>query len=225
MSDRWHEYIRRGVEQAGGPIPFALQQWEFLQPVVSCLRRVTPPHGRVLEVGCGSAILPSLLAHFGYEVTALDNDERIVAFGREMADYFRSPAQVHVGDAHNLGPWHGRFDVVYSLGVVEHFDPPVTSALLAEQARCAPTVVAVVPTRHTRYAARVTDERLYSRRAFANLVRQAGLSVTESFVYGSLPTWTARQLGRFAPKALYRPYQDLFTYGMGICVVGRVPAA
>jgi SAM-dependent methyltransferase len=221
MSDRWHEFIRGGVERAGGPVPFALQQWEFLQPVVACVRRVTPAGGRILEVGCGSAILPSLLAHFGYAVTAIDNDERIVALGREMATFFRSPVKVEQGDAHNLGPYHGRFDVVYSLGVVEHFDPPVTQQLLQEQGRCGPTVVAVVPSRHTHYAAPVTDERLYSRNEFVRLVRGAGFDVTESFVYGSLPTWTARQLSRVAPKVILRPIQHLCTYGMGIGVVGR----
>lgn len=221
MSDRWHDYIRGGVDRAGGPIPFAFQQWDFLRPVTECLRRVTPAGGRMLEVGCGSAILPSLLAHFGFHVTAVDNDDRIVDLGREMAAFFRSPATVERGDAFDLSPYHGRFDVAYSLGVVEHFDAPVTQKLIAEQARCAPVVVTVVPTRHTRYAAPVTDERLYTRGQFSRLVRQAGLDVTESFVYGDLPTWTAVQLGRFAPKSIYRPLQHVLTYGMGICVVGR----
>jgi SAM-dependent methyltransferase len=221
MSDRWRDYIRQGLDQAGGPFPFALQQWEFLQPVVRCLRRVTPSGGRILEVGCGSAILPSLLAHFGYQVTAVDNDERIVGLAREMAAFFRSPLSIELGDAHDLSPWHGKFDVAYSLGVVEHFDPPVTSQLIAEQARCAAAVLTAVPTKHTRFSGRVTDERLYSRGQFVQLVRHAGLDVTESFVYGSLPTWTARQLDRTAPKVMNRALQYVFTYGMGICVVGR----
>lgn len=223
MSDRWHEYIRGGVERAGGPIPFAFQQWDFLRPVIECVRRVTPPGGGVLEVGCGSAILPSLLAHFGFRVTAVDNDDRIVELGREMAEFFRSPVTVERADAFDLSPYHGRFDVAYSLGVVEHFDAPVTEKLIAEQARCAPVVVTAVPTRHTRYAAPVTDERLYTRAQFTRLVQHAGLHVTESFVYGSLPTWAAIQLGRLAPKVVYRPLQHVFTYGMGICVVGRRP--
>ena len=142
---------------------------------------------------------------------------------REMAAFFRSPLAVERGDAHYLERWYGKFDVVYSLGVVEHFDPSVTSQLIAEQARCAATVVTAVPTKHTRYSGPVTDERLYSRAQFARLVRDAGLDVKESFVYGSLPTWTARQLGRTAPKLLNRALQHLFTYGMGICVVGRKP--
>lgn len=221
MSERWNEYIRRGLERAGGPVPFALQQWEFLLPVMNCVRRMTPRGGRILEVGCGSAILPSLLAHFGYQVTAVDNDPRIVELAREMAGFFRSPLTVTSGDAHDLRPFYDRFDAAYSLGVVEHFDPPVTTHLIAEQSRCAPVVVTAVPSKHTRYSGPVTDERLYSRRAFVKLVKQANLEVTESFVYGMLPTWTAIQLSRLAPKAVYRPLQDFFTYGMGICVVGR----
>ncbi len=221
MSDHWYEYIRGGIHRAGGPIPFALQQWEFLTPVLGAIRRYAPAGGRILEIGCGSGILPSLLAHFGYRVTAVDNDERIVGLAREMTDYFRSSVAVELGDAQDLGHWHGRYDLVYSLGVVEHFEPEITARLLADQARCAPVVVAAVPTRHTHFAAPITDERLHSRARFVRIVKHAGLDVAESFVYGSLPTWTYTQLNRVLPKIILRPAQYVFTYGMGICVVGR----
>jgi SAM-dependent methyltransferase len=221
MSDRWHEYIRGGIERAGGPIPFALEQWQFLAPVVERIRRSTPQGGRILEVGAGSAIFPSLLAHFGYQVTAIDNDERIVRLGREMAEYFRAPISVACGEAHDLRPWHGGFDLVYSLGVVEHFDASETQQLLTEQSRCAPMVIAVIPSKHTHLSGSHTDERIYTRAQFARVVRGAGLDVRESFVYGDLPTWSSRQMARILPKVVTRPVRHLFTYGMGICVVAR----
>jgi SAM-dependent methyltransferase len=219
MSDRWTEYIRGGIERAGGPIPFALSQWSFLAPITAAIQRNTPARGRLLDIGCGAGIYSSLLAHHGYQVTGIDEEPRIVALAREMAEYFRAAAAFEQGSAFHLQPWHGRFDVVYSLGVVEHFDADVTVKLIEEQARCAPVVVIAVPTRHTRFSSPPTDERFYSRPEFERLVARTGLLIKESFVYGDLPTPAAVAAGRLLPKVVNRPIRHLFTYGMGLCCV------
>ena len=221
MSERWKTYIVGGVERGGGPVAFALTQWAFLFPVFLAIRRALPSGGRVLDVGCGAAIFSSLLAHHGYDVTGIDEDPDIVQYAREMIEYLRSPARVEQATASDLRPYHGRFDLVYSLGVVEHADADGTVELLREQFRCAPIVAAAVPSRHTHYAAPITDERLYSHRQFARLIRRAGGRVRESFVYGDLPTRLALNSERLLPGVLDRAWRRWATYGMGICCVGE----
>jgi 2-polyprenyl-3-methyl-5-hydroxy-6-metoxy-1,4-benzoquinol methylase len=221
MTERWREYIQAGVANSGGPIPFALKQWEFLAPITAAIQRSRPSGGRLLDVGCGAGIYSSLLAHHGYGVLGVDEEPRIVALAREMAEYLRATARFEEGSAFDLSRWHGQFDLVFSLGVLEHFEPEVTIQLLREQARCAPVVVVAIPTKHTRLSGPLTDERLYTRREFERLVTQAGLRIRESFVYGDLPTGTATNLGRVLPKVIYRPMRHLLSYGMGLCCVGE----
>src|SRR3954464_13625048 len=140
MTDRWNEYIREGLERAGGRIPFALRQWEFLAPVTAAVQRATRPDARLLDIGCGAGVYSSLLAHHGYQVLGIDEDPRLVALSRITAEYLRAPARFDHGSAFDLSRWYNQFDLVYSLGVVEHFDPDVTVRLVVEQARCAPLV-------------------------------------------------------------------------------------
>src|SRR5438093_1897087 len=104
-----------------------------------------------------------------------------------MATYLRSPVRIERADAFDLSRYHDRFDLVYSLGVVEHFDRSDTIRLIVEQGRCAPRVLVAVPTSFTRYAAPLTDERIYSRNDLARVVGEAGLSVSRSFAYGDVP--------------------------------------
>lgn len=221
MSERWKTYVTQGIQKAGGPIPFALLQWSFLFPIFLAIQRALPTGGKVLDVGCGAGIFTSLLAHHGFQVVGLDEDPEIVAYAKEMIDYFRSDARVEQGSAFDLGHHYGQFDLVYSLGVVEHFEPAVTVDLIREQARCARYVLVAVPTRFTRYTGPVTDERLYRRRQVKTLVRRAGVRVKESFVYGDVPTALARNLERLLPGVLYRRAMHACTYGMGICCVGE----
>lgn len=221
MTDRWKLYVTQGVHAAGGPIPFALSQWAFLFPIFLAIRRSLPSGGKVLDVGCGAGIFTALLAHQGFQVVGVDEDPEIVAYAKGMAEYFRSPAQVKQGSAFDLSCYHGQFDLAYSLGVVEHFEPAVTVQLIQEHARCARVVLIAVPTRYTRYAAPVTDERLYRRREVSDLVRRAGVSVKETFVYGEVPTAVARNLERALPGVIYRRVKHVWSYGMGICCVGE----
>jgi SAM-dependent methyltransferase len=221
MTERWKGYITRGVKTAGGPIPFALSQWGFLFPIYLAIKRALPSGGRVLDVGCGAGIFTALLAHHGFQVVGIDEDPAIVAYARETVEYFRSPAQIEQGSAFELARYYSQFDLVYSLGVVEHFEPAVTIRLIEEQSRCGRLVLVAVPTRFTRYAAPVTDERLYRRGQVSRLVRRAGVRVKESFVYGEVPTGVARNLERFLPGTVYRRVKHLSTYGMGICCVGE----
>jgi SAM-dependent methyltransferase len=221
MTTRWQQYVRNGIAAHAGPVPFALDQWAFLAPVFYAVRRARPGGGRVLDVGCGAGTFTALLAHHGYDVVGVDNDLTIVAYAQQMIDYFRSPARVEHADAFNLSAYHGRFDLALSLGVVEHFEPQVTTELLREQSRCAEAVVVVVPARYTKYTGHVTDERLYSRSQVNELARNAGLDVIESFVFGEVPTAVARNLERALPGVAYRRLKHLLTYAMGICCVGR----
>lgn len=213
--------MMHGVETAGGPIPFALSQWAFLFPIFLTIRRILPSGGKVLDVGCGAGIFASLLAHHGFKVVGIDEDADIVSYARETAIYLRSPVSIEQGNAFDLSRYYGQFDLVYSLGVVEHFEPSVTIEMIREQARCGRFVVAAVPTRFTRYAAPVTDERLYYRKQIIDMFRMAGIDVKESFVYGEVPTLAATNLERLLPGIIYRRIQQMFCYGMGICCVGR----
>jgi SAM-dependent methyltransferase len=220
VTERWKRYVDGSVEDAGGRLAAAFAGWRYLTPVLDSIRRSFPPGSRILEIGCGAALHASLLASWGYEMTAGDNDEGVLQTARETVSAFGVDVRLLLLDATALPPDLGGFDLVFSLGLMEHFERDVTVALLRRQAETARWVMAVVPTRHTRYAATITDERIYARRTWETMFAEAGLSVRESFVFGDLPTLPAAVLRRTAPMPAYRWLQRTFDYGMNVCVFG-----
>jgi 2-polyprenyl-3-methyl-5-hydroxy-6-metoxy-1,4-benzoquinol methylase len=223
MTERWRQYIEGGVQQAGSPLRFAVEQWMFLFPLYLSIRRALPQGGRILDVGCGAGAFTSLLSTYGLEAVGVDQDAEVVAHARQVAGLLGGDATFEQADAFDLSPFHGRFDLAYSIGVVEHFDRDVTVGLIKEQARCARHVLVAIPTRFTKYSAVITDERIYTRPQLDAMVRDAGLTVTDSFVYGEVPTSLARNLERALPGVVYRRLKHAFSYAMGIGCVGRRP--
>ena len=103
-AETWHDEIWR----------YTLTRWYDL----FCAEA---PGRRMLECGCGSARVSEFMAERGYECTMLDYSEHALALA---SDRFRSksiPGRFVRGDIENLSLADGRFDIVYSGGVLEFF--------------------------------------------------------------------------------------------------------
>ncbi|MEW6059683.1 MAG: class I SAM-dependent methyltransferase [Actinomycetota bacterium] len=222
VTDRWLQFIEKA---SGGPrerLAAAHAAWSYMTPVLSRIHTRFPSGARLLELGCGAALHSTLLAAWGYRVTAIDNDPRIVEIARETATTFGQDLDVRLGDALRLlDEAREGYDLVFSFGLVEHFDRSRTVAMLADQGRVASHVMAVIPTKYTRYAAPITDERIYRLAGLKSMFRDAGLTVDDAFVFGDVPTMTGAILRRALPPPVYRYVQRTLGYGMNNCVFGR----
>lgn len=222
MSDRWWDYFQSSL---GGRhwLQVAVSQWQFMQPLYGHIQRHVPAGGRILDVGSGLGFNDIYLAALGYSVVGIDNDPRIVGESRRFAERLGVEVDFVEGDAFDLSPEFGRHDLVYSLGVLEHFDREVTIRLLREQMRCADRVLIEIPSRYTAYSDGITDERIYSMGGLKGMVVEAGMEIDDVFGFGNI---NARAwhlwLRRILPHALYRLLQNRgFAYSLA--VVGRTP--
>jgi glycogen(starch) synthase len=151
---------------------------------------------RILDVGCTGAV-SVLLAELGATVVALDVDVRWL---REAAVYTgivgqnsSKNLQFILGDGFALPFVNEAFDIVWSNGLLEHFDNP--QQMLAEMRRVLrPTgaMLAIVPNKWTLHTLFIREqmrrnggyswdsigrERSYSRRSFRRLLRESGFDV------------------------------------------------
>jgi 2-polyprenyl-3-methyl-5-hydroxy-6-metoxy-1,4-benzoquinol methylase len=88
----------------------------------------------LMEVGCAQSVfLPYFAKHFGFKVSGIDRSPMGCETGRAILEREGVRGEIYCADLFSL-PVHlnGRFDVVVSFGVVEHFDP--TSGVLRAMA-------------------------------------------------------------------------------------------
>ena len=81
---------------------------------------------RVLEVGCGRGSLSSYFSDAGYDCTLLDLSPDVIKIAEEIFSKNDLAANFVVGDAYNLDLTDSSFDLVFSIGVFEHFEDIIT---------------------------------------------------------------------------------------------------
>jgi SAM-dependent methyltransferase len=122
--ERYH--FKRGEPE--NQIQFAFQNhWRVFQQVMGDVRA-----GRALEVGCGRGSMGAFFAEAGFETHLLDSSVTALDIARRNFDADALPGQVVCGDGLQLPYEDGSFDVVVSIGLLEHFEdigPPVAEQL------------------------------------------------------------------------------------------------
>ena len=218
MSDRWKQYFDKQGAFNPSWLHAAATHWCFHEILYGMMLRHCPAPARILDVGCGPGWSDLYLASAGYEVTGIDNERELIEQARSLSDRLQIPAHFSLADAFDLREYHGRFDLVYSCGVLEHFDREVTVQLLREQAKCASRVLIQIPTRFTAYTEPITDERIYSVTELRKIVEESGMHVVSAFGYGDVTvTRTQIWLRRLLPRMVWRELQNLgFAYSIAV---------
>ena len=100
------------------------------------LDRYLPPHGHLLDIGCGTGAYAFPLVERGYRITAVDLADELVARCKATADALAGVDRIdfRVGDARTLdGIRRDEFDAVLMMGPLYHLvvDGERTAALTA----------------------------------------------------------------------------------------------
>jgi SAM-dependent methyltransferase len=120
--------------------PLAMQlaiHTESRRPLLKMLAGMLPEGGlgRILEVGCGTALDSCLLAtgHGRLRAFACDLSEQAVRVAEKNARDLDAHLYTFVGDLMSLPFSDGSFDLLFSQGVLEHFPDPAPA--MREQVR------------------------------------------------------------------------------------------
>lgn len=183
---------------------------------------------RVLEIGCGrSPWLPFLARQIGCRVAGIDIEPHAAELARANLAGARVAGEIHCGDGFALisrpGLRHA-FDLVYSMGVLEHFDDAAARiALLADYLRPGGRILTTVPNLQgmnwilQRLADRRTLEAhvVYDRTLLARVHEAAGFTTLASGYAGFFDAHLASAAGatsRLRSSVLRRACRAL---GMG----------
>lgn len=220
MNNRWIEYFDKTLKDKA-IFNYAIEHCSFNAQLYYQIRKIVLPPSKILEVGCGYGLSSIYLQASGYRVTAIDSDLEVVDRAKYSAATLGSNLTIEHADAFNLGKYYRLFVLCFSVGVIEHFDKEITVNLLQEQAKCAKYIIAVIPSKYTKYTGEITDERMYNIWQLKRIFIEAGLTDISNFGYGDIPTNLHMLIRYCLPFGIYRVLQNYFSYAMSLGCAGK----
>lgn len=221
MGKKWEEYFEKDVQKYNSLLEYSVNHWLYNDMLYFKIKNLIKPPAKILDVGCGYGFSAVYLKACGYEVTGVDNNEKILEEATKNAHYFNITVSFEHADAFDLSHYYKSFDLVYSCGVLEHFTKVDTIKLIKEQEKCGKYVIVVFPTKFTKYSGVITDEEIYNISQLCSLVTEAELNVIDNFGYGNVISPFHNWIHRIFPHGLYRLLQNRFSYCMSIGCIGR----
>ena len=148
--------------------------------------------GKLIEAGCGTGIISSYMASFGYDVVGVDIDKNILELSNNLAqEYFGKKGKIEFvkKSIFNLDYEYKEFDVCFSNGVLEHFQDNDIVNTLKQQLYISKYVIVGIPTQFfNQNEALYGDERFLPLNHWRKLIEKSGGKIIEehSFHYMSL---------------------------------------
>jgi len=153
----------------------------------------TPKGGRILEAGCGTAVLSIILADYGFDVTALDYSQEVLDYAKERLFLNKIRLKFIQGDILKLSALFGNqhFDTICHSGVMEHFKDEDIVASLSEQRIISKKVIFAIPNNRIKNTSGMFgDERLMGNQKWVSLIKAAGFGTVKVYGGYDLPRFT-----------------------------------
>jgi SAM-dependent methyltransferase len=174
---------------------------EWHEPIFNLLKRYIPSNSKILEVGAGgSHTLGALAGRLNCRAYGVEPDKDGILKTRELAAVESGQVEMICGDGFRLPFADGEFDVVYSLGLIEHFHLKQSQLLIAEHRRVCKTngiVIVSVPNwlniPHTLRKLMLGEkyqyypENSFTPKGLRNILSSTGLKIVATD--GLLPLW------------------------------------
>jgi len=153
--------------------------------LLEIIMQETPVKGKILEAGCGTALLSLLLADSGFDVTAMDLTDEVIEYAKKRFCLNGIKLNYKRGDILKLGSFfeEKEFDTICHSGVLEHFSDDEIIRSLKEHKKISKKVVFNIPNNRNKLTQKsFGNERLMNNRVWVRLIQQAGYASVK--VYG-----------------------------------------
>lgn len=166
----WAEFLQKGNRNI-------FTQSLSARRLVEIIIGSVPKGSNILEVGCGTALSSLILADCGFDVTASDTDPKVLEDASKRISSLNQPVKLVKADILSLSSYFKEksFDLVFSKGVMEHFNDEEAIRGLKEQGKIARKVIFHIPNSNSKANGNhFGDERFLSNKKWVSLIKEAG---------------------------------------------------
>jgi len=184
MSNKnWYKIYSEKIDLVG-PLNYLSQKVREKNVLVNKVTQNTPRGGKIIEMGCGTAVLSTHLQNLGYEVIALDMDQAMLNLAQKIARNFKLAPTFVRGDVICPDLPEKSFDTSFSNGVLEHFsDEEIVKSIKAQSQLCKRVIFSIPSTYFREHEKIYGNERFLSRKKWEELIGRSDMNIIDDFEF------------------------------------------
>jgi SAM-dependent methyltransferase len=182
---KWGLIYKNKIKKAGGVKRYIENKIKREKQFVKIIKKYADlSPGYIVEAGCGTAIISFMLASMGYHVVALDKDREMLQLAKSLSCYFpnaKGKIKFIRGNILHF-PKINNVNIIFSKGVLEHFNDSKIINILQQQLRLSNYVIFSVPSSFFKgYPGEYGNERFLDKKSWRSIIENSGGNIIEEF--------------------------------------------
>lgn len=206
-ADKWYNLYKYDVDEFKTADDYIKYKLGYKKKFINKIKKYSNYGGKIAELGCGTGLLAGYMQKNGYSVTAIDISQKMLNYAQDIA---KTSKVISCCDCYKredilkLKFKRKYFDVVFSNGVMEHFNDNDIITSIRKQLKVAKYSIVGVPSLYFNMNEKMLgNERSLSIKEWDRLFKLAGAEIVEidSFNYYSFWKRLIEVKKWFKPKA------------------------
>ncbi len=203
----WYELYKADIDEYKNSDEYIQYKIQYKSKFISKIIKYSE-NKNILEAGCGTGLIAGFLKKKGYDVVAMDLSDKVLEYANNLAEMSNiiEPCIYKKGNILERNFQTKKFGVVYSNGVLEHFNDEQIIKILNNQLKEADFSIFGVPSTYWKMNEKMYgNERSLKKEEWINLIKKAGGKVVEfgGFDYWKLNRRITEVKKWFQPKAFW----------------------
>lgn len=188
---KWSSIYLNNIKKLGGSKKYLDYKIKEKTLLIDKIIKYCKPYKNILEAGCGTGVISTYLANKGFIVTSVDNEQDMLNIARKISKIYNKNPVFIKQDINKLNYPRNHFGVVFSHGVLEHFNDDQIVFLLKQQLKISHTLIFSIPTNYLdekkdRYYG---NERFLNRTKWEDLIAKTQSKTLEVFGFHYIMGW------------------------------------
>lgn len=181
---------------------YILEKLKTKKKIIKLINKYADHH-KVMELGAGTGILAIYLSTLNHQVIAIDKDKDMITLSKKyFLDKFKN-TNIHYicSDIRSMSNTK-QFDIIYSIGILEHYSDSEIIELIHKQISMCNTVIFGIPTKYFDENKKMYgNERYLPIKYWRKLIKQSGCEIIEESSYHYLNIFQRL----WNPKKYFKP--------------------
>lgn len=183
---KWSNIYKKQISEYDNLDDYINYRINYKITLINVIKKYSDTNKKIMEIGCGSGVTSVYLGNLGYQVTGIDSDPDMIKLADSINTISNKFVVFKLGDILKLNYLIEYFDVIFSNGVMEHFDDSEIVSIINHQILFCNYLIISIPSDYFSDDQKIYgDERFMSIEKWRLIISQAACVIAEEFNFGS----------------------------------------